>query len=138
MYGVFLPQQAVCGLVVGWLVWLVIVSTCIFTLTPPVIPEVVVATSMMPLLLFVGLSLYYQGLSANILRLLCDIGLTITIDSHDDPEKGSRPYSYNLGNTIFTVVAAVVGLPVLYSVAWYPDRVRNLIEYAEDTVVRRP
>ncbi|KAK0619514.1 hypothetical protein B0T14DRAFT_209641 [Immersiella caudata] len=116
MPNVFLPQQAVCGLLVSWLVWLALVSACIFTLTPPVVPEVVVATSMVPLLLFVSLMLYYQ-----------DLG-------DETSEKGSRLYSYNLANTIITVVAAVVGLPVLYSVAWYPDRVRNLIEYSEDTV----
>ncbi|KAK4450333.1 hypothetical protein QBC34DRAFT_461816, partial [Podospora aff. communis PSN243] len=115
-------------LLVGWLVWLAIVSTCIFAITPPVVPEVIVGTSMVPLLLFVGLSLYYQGLSA------VPLGYTNKTNAHDDQAKEQRPYSHNLGNTILTVVAAIVGLPVLYSVAWYPDRVRNLIEYAEDTV----
>ena len=53
-------QQAVWGLLVGWIVWLAVVSVCIFTLTPPVVPEVIVGTSMVPLLTFVCLSIHYQ------------------------------------------------------------------------------
>jgi len=56
----FLPQQAVWSLVVCWIVWLAIITVCIFTVTPPVVPEVIVGTSMVPLLIFVGLSIYHQ------------------------------------------------------------------------------
>jgi len=50
----------------------------------------------------------------------------------------TRKCSQNMWSTVITIVAAVIGFAVLYDRFWYPDRIRNVIEISQDSVVSIP
>ena len=47
-------------------------------------------------------------------------------------------YSYNLSNTAIFLIITLITVPALYCKVWYPDRIKHVITFEQDTLVRNP
>lgn len=47
----------------------------------------------------------------------------------------TRQNSKNMWSTVITIIASVVAFSIVYHRFWYPDRIREVIELSQDSLV---